>query len=81
MDIKTDNVQKDSGQDVQKDTKTDIKTNSFLKEINMKGEFDKLTKVINPKEKEKDDENECGACHGKFSGTSKFCPHCGVEFE
>lgn len=61
--------------------KNEQSTGSFLKEINLKGEFDRMTKVINPKKGKEDEENECGACHGKFSGSSKFCPHCGVEFE
>lgn len=85
MDIKKDNVQKDvpldKGQVSQMDTKKDTNgqsTSTFLKEINLKGEFDKMGKTINPKE---EDQNECGACKAKFAGEPKFCPNCGVEFE
>lgn len=31
--------------------------------------------------KEDNDQNECGSCGTKFSGTPKHCPGCGLEFE
>jgi DNA-directed RNA polymerase subunit RPC12/RpoP len=57
---------------------------SFLKEINLLGEFTKMADIVNPKkEKEeiKEAKFECGACHQKFNDKYKRCPHCGVEFE
>ena len=75
------NVPSNVPKDVPSDVPSDTKTNSFLKEINTKGEFDKMGEKINPKKKEEEDQNECGGCGEKFSGKPKFCPHCGVEFE
>lgn len=54
----------------------------FLKQINLKGEFDKMADIINPKKDEsKEPKFECGSCHNKFNEKYKKCPHCGVEFE
>ena len=39
-----------------------------------------MTKLVEPKGSEKDEECECGACHAKFKDKQKFCPACGVEF-
>lgn len=56
--------------------------NSFLKEINLLGEFTKMADIVNPKKEEiKEAKYECGACHNKFNEKLKRCPHCGVEFE
>lgn len=55
---------------------------SFLKEINLQGEFTKMTDTINPKKDEnKDPKFKCGACGQPFNERHKRCPHCGVEFE
>jgi DNA-directed RNA polymerase subunit RPC12/RpoP len=60
----------------------DIKGHSFLKEINLQGEFNKMAETINPKKDEtKEAKYECGSCHQKFNDKYKRCPHCGVEFE
>jgi rubrerythrin len=60
----------------------DIKGHSFLKEINLQGEFDKMTDTINPKKDEqKEAKFKCGACGQTFNERHKRCPHCGVEFE
>lgn len=66
----------------EKGQQKDIKGHSFLKEINLKGEFDKMADIINPKKEEpKEAKYECGSCHEKFNDKYKRCPHCGVEFE
>ncbi len=54
---------------------------SFIKEINLKGEFDRMTETINPKKEEKKETKyQCGACQGTFDEKYKRCPHCGAEF-
>ncbi len=68
--------QENSRENSRKDPKT-----SFLKEINLKGEFDRMTETINPKKEEKKDPKyQCGACGGTFDEKYKRCPHCGAEF-
>lgn len=71
--------------DVPKDKKgqdKDIQGHSFLKEINLQGEFNKMTDTINPKKEEnKEPKYKCGACGGTFDERHKRCPHCGREFE
>lgn len=58
-----------------------LKGQSFIKEINLKGEFDRMTETINPKKEEKKEPKyECGSCHGTFDEKYKRCPHCGAEF-
>ena len=52
-----------------------------LYEVNLKPEFDKNMTTIQPKKKEAEEQNECGACGGKFAGTPKFCPNCGAELD
>jgi DNA-directed RNA polymerase subunit RPC12/RpoP len=60
----------------------DTQGRSFLKEINLSGEFNKMAETINPKKDEtKEAKYECGSCHNKFNDKYKRCPHCGVEFE
>lgn len=60
---------------------TQSKSN-ILKEINMKGEFDKMTTEINPPKKKNEEPNYvCGQCKGTFDVKTKYCPHCGVCFE
>jgi len=55
---------------------------SFLKEINLSGEFTKMAETINPKKEEnKEPKYKCGACGGTFDERHKRCPHCGREFE
>ena len=56
---------------------------SFIKEINLKGEFDSMQEVINPKKEEKSESEpkyKCGGCGGTFNERYKRCPHCGAEF-
>jgi hypothetical protein len=67
---------------VPKDVPKDKQGHSFLKEINLQGEFNKMAETINPKKEEtKEAKYECGSCHQKFNDKYKRCPHCGVEFE
>lgn len=56
-----------------------VSANAFFKEINLKGEFDKMAETINPKKEEA--KFKCGACSGEFNERHKRCPHCGVEFQ
>jgi len=54
---------------------------SVLKEINLQGEFTRMTETINPKKDEKKEPKyKCGACGETFDEKKKFCPGCGVEF-
>jgi hypothetical protein len=64
-------------------------SNNFFKEINLKGEFDKMTDKINPKKKEEKKgemkyhcNEEQGGCGMEFNifGEGHTCPGCGVEF-
>lgn len=78
------NVQTDSGHEPKSGQKNGQQTGrSFLKEINLKGEFEKMAEKINPKKEDppKDPKYECGACGQKFNEKYSRCPHCGVEFE
>ncbi len=78
--------EKDRGQDGGQDSATSnhdasFKGQSFIKEINLKGEFDKMTETVNPKKPENTEPKyECGSCHGTFNEKHKRCPHCGAEF-
>ncbi|CAG0997134.1 hypothetical protein METP3_03038 [Methanosarcinales archaeon] len=75
-------VRKPVRSDVRSDKSDSTIGQSFFKEINLKGEFDKMAEVINPKKEEtKEAKYECGSCHQKFNDKYKRCPHCGVEFE
>jgi hypothetical protein len=67
----------------EKGQQEDKKGQSFLKEINLQGEFTKMTDIVNPKKPEepKEAKFKCGACGGTFNDKYKRCPHCGVEFE
>jgi len=55
-------------------------TSGAIQEINLKQEYEVNMAKIQPK-KAIEEENECGKCGGKFNGTPKFCPNCGVELE
>lgn len=80
-DVLKDKKGQEKGQ--QEDKKGQEKGHSFLKEINLLGEFTKMADIVNPKkpEESKESKYECGACHQKFNDKYKRCPHCGVEFE
>lgn len=66
----------------EKGQQEDKKGQSFFKEINLLGEFTKMTDTINPKKEEsKEAKFKCGACRQTFNERHKRCPHCGVEFE
>lgn len=54
---------------------------NIVKTINLKGEFDKMTEIVNPKESKKDEPKyECRVCHFQYNDKAKYCPGCGVEF-
>lgn len=79
-DVLKDKKGQEKGQ--QEDKKGQEKRHSFLKEINLQGEFTKMTDTINPKKEEtKEAKFKCGACGQTFNERHKRCPHCGVEFE
>jgi rubrerythrin len=58
-------------------------SSSFLKEINLQGEYNKMEETVNPKKSEDKESKtfKCGSCGGTFKEKIKRCPHCGVEFE
>jgi len=51
---------------------------SIVKRINLKSEYDKMTEVINPKQKEK--KYRCGSCGHEFDEKVNFCAKCGIAF-
>jgi hypothetical protein len=54
----------------------------IIKRINMTGEFDKMTEIVNPKknETEKESAYQCGQCSAKFNERIRYCPACGADF-
>ena len=56
---------------------------SKLININLKGEYDKMTETLNPKKTKNDGKEkkyECGACGCQFNNLNDGkCPDCGVQ--
>lgn len=52
-----------------------------LTEINLKGEYDKMTETLNPKKKNsKEKKYQCGSCGATFDNLNEGkCPDCGEQ--
>ncbi len=72
----------DSTRNIQGNSPPSTLGQSFIKEINLKGEFDRMTETLNPKKPpEQKPDIKCGACGEMLEKKTKHCPYCGVEFE
>lgn len=60
-----------------------VSSNQKLTEINLKGEYDKMTEVLNPKKEKKDGKEkkyQCSECGATFDNLREGkCPDCGVQ--
>jgi rubrerythrin len=62
-----------------------VSKSKSLSEINLKGEYNKMTETLNPKKEKKDGDDmnyKCGACGCTFNNLKDGkCPDCGAQLK